>query len=59
MWTGSAYSNIKMRRASKKKGFTMSQYGIKDKDGNNLTKFMSEKQIFEFLGMTYVEPNKR
>lgn len=59
MWTGSAYNNIKMRRECKKKGLTMSQYGIKDSDKNNLTAFMSEKEIFEFLGMKYLEPSER
>jgi DNA polymerase/3'-5' exonuclease PolX len=59
MWTGSAYNNIKMRRACKKKGLTMSQYGIKNKDKVNLTANMSEQQIFEFLEMDYLDPTKR
>lgn len=59
MWTGSAYNNIKMRRKCKKKGWTMSQYGIKDSSGNNLTANMSEKEIYEFLEIPYVNPQER
>ena len=59
MWTGSAYNNIKMRKACKKMGWTMSQYGIKNKEKVNLTANMSEKEIFEFLEMEYIEPCKR
>lgn len=59
MWTGSAYNNIKMRKACKKMGWTMSQYGIKDKDKVNLTANMSEEEIFEFLGMKYIKPSDR
>lgn len=59
MWTGSASNNIRMRRICKKKGWSMSQYGIKDKNGNNLTEGMSEREIYKFLGVNYVEPVER
>ena len=59
MWTGSAYNNIKMRRKCKKRGWTMSQYGIKDNSGNNLTSNMSEREIYEFLEIPYVDPQER
>jgi DNA polymerase/3'-5' exonuclease PolX len=59
MWTGSAYNNVKMRRKAKKLGYTLSQYGIKNKDGENLTAGFSEKEIYEFLGYDYVSPLKR
>jgi len=59
MWTGSAYNNIKMRRAAKKLGLKMSQYGIKDDNGFNLTANMNEQEIYSFLGMEYLEPSNR
>ena len=59
MWTGSAYNNVRMRRKAKKLGYTMSQHGILDKDKNNLTAGMTEKEIYEFLGYDYVSPLKR
>ena len=59
MWTGSAQNNIRMRRICKKKGWKMSQHGIKDESGTNLTANMSEEDIYEFLGMKYSDPSKR
>ena len=37
----------------------MSQYGIKDNSGNNLTSNMSEREIYEFLEIPYVDPQER
>lgn len=59
MWTGSASNNIRMRRICKKRGWTMSQYGIKDKSGKNLTAGMNEEEIYKFLGVEYVLPMGR
>tara|TARA_R110002153_G_scaffold36023_2_gene106799 strand:+ start:8048 stop:8545 length:498 start_codon:yes stop_codon:yes gene_type:complete len=59
MWTGPAFSNIRMRKASKKNGWKMSQYGIKDESGKNLTENMTEESIYELLGMSYRVPEKR
>lgn len=59
MWTGSSQNNIRMRQICKKKGWTMSQHGIKDSLGLNLTSNMTEQEIYEFLGLNYVEPFKR
>ena len=59
MWTGSAYNNVRMRRMCKKLGYKMSQYGIKDASGRNLTSGMSEQEIYEFIGMKYEEPSNR
>lgn len=59
MWTGSAYNNVKMRKKAKKLGCSLSQYGVKNKDGENLTSGFTEKEIYEFLGYDYVSPLKR
>ena len=59
MWTGSASNNIRLRRICKKRGWTMSQYGIKDKSKKNLTAFMTESEIYGFLGVEYVDPEDR
>lgn len=59
MWTGPAGSNVRMRRICKKRGFKMSQYGIKNENGENLTSKMNEQQIYNFLGLNYVEPQNR
>tara|TARA_B100000035_G_scaffold249473_1_gene218292 strand:- start:7732 stop:8229 length:498 start_codon:yes stop_codon:yes gene_type:complete len=59
MWTGSASNNIRLRRICKKRGWTMSQYGIKDSTKRNLTSGMSEQEIYTFLGIEYLEPEER
>ena len=59
MWTGSAFNNVRMRRKCKKRGWTMSQYGIKNKEGKNLTLGMSEEEIYKFLGIEYACPDRR
>lgn len=59
MWTGSAENNIRLRQICKKKGLTMSQYGIKDSSGKNLTAKMSEEEIYHFLGLDYTDPTRR
>jgi len=59
MWTGSASNNIRLRRICKKNGWKMSQYGIKDESGKNLTSGMSEQEIYSFLGMDFSEPEER
>lgn len=59
MWTGSASNNIRLRRICKKNEWTMSQYGVKDKSGRNLTAGMSEEEIYSFLGVNFVLPGDR
>lgn len=59
MWTGSAENNIRLRQICKKRGLTMSQYGIKDSSGKNLTAGMSEAEIYTFLGLEYISPLER
>lgn len=57
-FTGSGDLNKKMRQIAKKKGFKLSEYGLSDKDGNIL-KAKSEKDIFKYLDMEYLEPKYR
>jgi DNA polymerase/3'-5' exonuclease PolX len=62
-FTGSYSFNIYMRRVALEKGYSLSEYGIKN---NNTKKFIdtadiikSEEDIFEYLAISYVPPNKR
>lgn len=62
-FTGSYTFNIYMRRIALEKGLSLSEYGFK----NNATKQMidtsdviaSEEDIFKYLDIPYVQPNKR
>ncbi len=62
-FTGSYSFNIYMRRVALEKGWSLSEYGIKN---NNTKKFIdtadiikSEEDIFKYLAISYVPPNKR
>ncbi|MFY8161242.1 MAG: nucleotidyltransferase domain-containing protein [Candidatus Kapaibacteriota bacterium] len=62
-FTGSYSFNIYMRRVALEKGWSLSEYGIKN---NNTKKFIdtadiikSEEDIFNYLAIPYVPPNKR
>ena len=58
MWTGSMWTNIKLRKKAVKKGWKLSQHGLFDGDVN-LAENKNEEEIFELLGATYLEPSKR
>jgi DNA polymerase/3'-5' exonuclease PolX len=67
-FTGSKTFNQKMRAEALKKGYTINEYGIyklKKKNGNFIHKkgekvdVKSEKDIFDLVGMEYLEPEER
>ena len=65
-FTGSYNFNIYMRRIALQKGLSLSEYGFKDIKDTNTKNIIdtsniinSEKDIFKYLDMTYVEPSKR
>ena len=58
--TGSKEFNIQMRSAAKKKGLKLNQYGLFcQKTGRKVCSARTEKDIFGWLGMEFVPPNKR
>ena len=58
-FTGSAELNQKMRQTAKNMGYKLSEYGLtKISDGSTII-IKSEKDIFDFLKMTYLEPVQR
>lgn len=61
-FTGSYTFNIYMRKIALEKGYSLSEYGFKNKDKTMIdttTIINSEEDIFKFLDIPYVEPNKR
>jgi DNA polymerase beta len=61
-FTGSPNVNIQMRNIAIKYGYSLSQYGLKDKSTGkyiDLTQFKNEKDIFDFLKIKYLEPIER
>jgi DNA polymerase beta len=57
-FTGSKDFNKKMRLIAINMNYTLNEYGLFD-DKNKLLKVNSEKQIFDLLGMEYVDPQFR
>lgn len=60
-FTGSQKFNIEMRKIALKKGYSLSEHGlaVKKEGVENPPVFKTEKDIFDFLEMEYVEPSKR
>jgi len=62
-FTGSFNFNIQMRKIALKKGLSLSEYGLKNNETKEFidTKELinSEEDIFNYLEMPYVNPNKR
>jgi DNA polymerase/3'-5' exonuclease PolX len=59
-FTGDFVQNISMRQKAKKKGFTLSQHGLRNNSNNRLVKnIKSERDIFNFLNIEYLIPENR
>ena len=58
-FTGSQRNNISMRAEAKRRGYSLSEHGLRDLKTNEYTRFDTEKEYYEFLGMKYLEPRER
>jgi DNA polymerase beta len=65
-FTGSQKFNIEMRKKALSLGYTLSEHGLKVKETGDAAKtlpkppvFKTEKDVFDFLQMKYVEPKDR
>ncbi len=58
-FTGSKNFNTVMRANALKQGYTMNEHGIKNKTTGEMIQLTSEREIFDFLDMTYVKPENR
>lgn len=58
-FTGSKNHNIALREYSRKLGYSMSEHGIKDIKTGKLIGIKTEKELYEFLDLKYVEPELR
>jgi len=53
-FTGSKFHNIALRELALKKGYSLSEYGIKPD-----RQYKTEEELYNFLGMNYIEPELR
>lgn len=67
-FTGSKHHNIALREFALKKGFSLSEYGIKKVRGEDLSTgkvgqkvkaFKTEQEFYKYLGLEYIEPELR
>ena len=59
-FTGSGPFNVAMRNFALSKGYSLSEYGLKDMNGDFVgDTFRTEEDIFEFLGLKYIPPENR
>lgn len=56
-FTGSKNHNIKLREYALKKGYSVSDYGIKVK--GKIKEFKTEEDFYKFLGMDFIPPELR
>jgi DNA polymerase (family 10) len=58
-FTGSARHNEAMRTAAVKRGLHVSEYGVADDESGKTHACATEKEVYELLGMQYIEPELR
>ena len=58
-FTGSKAHNIKLRQLAISKGWTLNEYGLKNLANSKIIAAKTEKEIYEALGMGFVEPSQR
>lgn len=58
-FTGSKQLNILMRQIAKKKDYTLNEYSLTNNKSGDTVKINCEKDIFDFLGIKYLEPTER
>lgn len=58
-FTGSKEHNIKLREFALKKGYSLSEHGIKINGESTPKKFETEEAFYTFLGFKWIPPEKR
>jgi len=58
-FTGSKEHNVKMRSIAIKKGLKLNEYGLFEKGTNKYVVGKSEEEIYNKLGLSYIEPELR
>ncbi|HJY98900.1 MAG TPA: hypothetical protein VJ227_04250 [Patescibacteria group bacterium] len=58
-FTGSKHHNIALREYALKKGFSLSEYGIKNIKTKKIAKFRTEEEFYKHLGLSFIPPELR
>ena len=58
-FTGSGEHNVALRERAVRRGLHVSEYGIADDESATTTMCASEREVYELLGLAYIEPELR
>lgn len=58
-FTGSKEHNVRLRERAVKMGLSVSEHGIADTESGEVTKYETEAEVYERLGLAYIEPELR
>ena len=58
-FTGSKEHNVKLRERAVKMGLSVSEHGIADTESGEVSKCGTESEVYERLGLDYIEPELR
>ena len=58
-FTGSKNHNVAMREEAQRRGLSISEYGVTDVENGEVHTFVSEPELYEFLGYQYIPPELR
>jgi DNA polymerase (family X) len=58
-FTGSAEHNIALRERAVKQGLSVSEHGIADVESGDVAQYRTEEEVYERLGLGYIEPELR
>ncbi len=58
-FTGSAAHNVQLRERAVKMGLSVSEHGITETESGKVERFTTEAEVYERLGLAYIEPELR
>ena len=58
-FTGSAEHNIELRERAVRMGLSVSEHGITEVESGDVAKYATEAEVYERLGLAYIEPELR
>ena len=58
-FTGSAEHNVELRERALQRGYSVSEHGVAEVEGERVHRFSDEPGVYELLGLPYIEPELR
>ncbi len=58
-FTGSAEHNVELRERAVKQGLSVSENGIVEVESGDVARYATEEEVYERLGLAYIEPELR